>query len=169
MDDRWPSFATWYAGAYPRLAAALTVVGRDRELARDAAAEACARAWERWERVGAMNAPDGWTYRVGVNVLRRLQRRATVERRLLRRVGVTPEVAPADLDPRVWAAVRALPARQREAIVLRHSSTFSSDPGLSFIRPDAYSIMPPSYFHPPLVCHSTRGGSRGLTAVSSIP
>ena len=113
-------FGAWYGAVYPRLAAALTVVGRDRELARDAAAEACARALERWARVQAMNAPDAWTYRVGLNVLRRLQRRAALERRVLRRLDTAGERAPAELDPGLWAAVRALPLRQREAIVLRY-------------------------------------------------
>src|SRR5271166_4546479 len=56
----------------------------------------------------------------------------------------------------------AAASSSREAIVLRHSSAFSSDPGLSFIRPDAYPIMPPSYFHSPLACHRTRGRQRRL-------
>ena len=113
-------FALWYAEAYPRLAAALTVIGRDRELARDAAAEACARALEQWSRVRKMDAPGGWAYRVGVNVLRRLQRRAAMERRLLHRM--RPEVSsePVEIDPALWDAVRALPDRQREAIALRY-------------------------------------------------
>jgi RNA polymerase sigma-70 factor (ECF subfamily) len=113
-------FGEWYGTVYPRLAAALTVIGRDRELARDAAAEACARALERWERVRTMAAPDAWTFRVGLNVLRRLQRRAAVERRLLRRLHPTTDIAPAELEPGLWNAVRALPVRQREAIVLRY-------------------------------------------------
>jgi len=115
-----PDFGTWFQLAYPRLAAALTVFGRDRELARDAAAEACARALERWDRVGAMASPDGWAYRVGVNTLRRLHRRAAFERRLLRRLDHRTEVAPAEVDPALWQAVGALPARQREAVVLRY-------------------------------------------------
>ena len=113
-------FAAWYARTYPRLAAALTVFGRDRELARDAAAEACTRALERWDRVAVMASPDGWAYRVGVNALRRRQRRAALEHRLLRRLDRSSVVAPAELDPALWDAVRALPARQREAVVLRY-------------------------------------------------
>jgi RNA polymerase sigma-70 factor, ECF subfamily len=112
-------FGEWYADAYPRLAAALTVIGPDRELARDAAAEACARALERWNRVQTMASPDGWAYRVGVNVLRRLQRRAAIERRLLARQRPAP-VDPVEADPALWDAVRALPDRQREAIALRY-------------------------------------------------
>ena len=113
-------FGEWYADAYPRLVAALALIGHDRDLARDAGAEACARALERWDRVQAMSSPDGWAYRVGVNVLRRLYRRAAIERRLLARIRPESSIEPAELDPALWAAVRALPDRQREAIALRY-------------------------------------------------
>jgi RNA polymerase sigma-70 factor (ECF subfamily) len=113
-------FGEWYAAAYPRLAAALTLIGHDRELARDAAAEACARALERWNRVETMASPDGWAYRVGVNVLRRLSRRAALERRLLARLRPQASTDPVEVDPALWDAVRALPDRQREAIALRY-------------------------------------------------
>jgi RNA polymerase sigma factor (sigma-70 family) len=113
-------FGEWYRVVYPRLSAGLTVVGRDRELGRDAAAEACARALERWERVQSMAAPDAWTYRVGLNVLRRAQRRAAIERSLLRRNSRSTDVGPAELDPALWDAVRSLSSRQREAVVLRY-------------------------------------------------
>lgn len=113
-------FGEWYADAYPRLAAALALIAHDRELARDAAAEACARALERWNRVQAMASPDGWAYRVGVNGLRRLQRRAAIERRLLARVRTAVSTDPVEIDLALWDAVRALPERQREAIALRY-------------------------------------------------
>jgi RNA polymerase sigma factor (sigma-70 family) len=113
-------FGEWYADAYPRLVAALTLIGHDRELARDAAAEACARALERWERVQTMASPEGWVYRVGANVLHRLYRRAAIERRLLARTRPAAPIAPSELDPTLWDAVRRLPDRQREAIALRY-------------------------------------------------
>ena len=113
-------FGEWYAGAYPRLAAALTLIGPDREMARDAAAEACARALERWSRVQSMASPEGWAYRVGVNVLRRLYRRAAIERRILARLGPAVTTQPVEVDAALWDAVRALPDRQREAIALRY-------------------------------------------------
>lgn len=113
-------FGEWYADAYPRLAAALTLIARDREQARDAAAEACARALERWNRVQTMASPDGWAYRVGLNVLRRLHRRAAFEQRLLRRLRPEPSTDPVEINEALWSAVRALPERQREAIALRY-------------------------------------------------
>lgn len=111
------SFEDWYRGAHPRLVAALTVVARDPHLARDATDEAMVRALERWERVQEMASPDGWAYRVGVNVLRRRARRSALERRFTR---PTPPTAPPELHPEVWEAIRSLPDRQREAIALRY-------------------------------------------------
>jgi RNA polymerase sigma-70 factor (ECF subfamily) len=59
-----------------RLARALALALNHRELGRDAAAEAMARAWERWSTVGDYDNIAGWTYRVGLNWGRsRLRRR----------------------------------------------------------------------------------------------
>ena len=112
------AFDGWYRQEHPRVLALLTVASGDAELASDVTAEAFTRALERWDRVAAMDSPAAWTYRVAVNLLRRRLRRAAVEQRLWSRV-VEPE-RPAAVEPELWAAVRALPARQRTAIALRY-------------------------------------------------
>lgn len=59
-----------------RLAKALALALDNRELGRDAAAEAMARAWERWSTVSEYDNTAGWCYRVGLNWGRsRLRRR----------------------------------------------------------------------------------------------
>lgn len=90
----------------------------DVDLAREVADEALSRALERWDRVGEMESPGGWTYRVALNVLRRNKRRAALERRLLLRR--PPEVAVPAPAGEAWDAVRRLPERQRTAVVLRY-------------------------------------------------
>lgn len=112
------SFDRWYRAEHPRVLGLLTVVAGDADLAREATAEAFTRALERWERVGAMESPAAWTYRVGVNLLRRRMRRAAFERGLLPDPPRPP--APPAIDSGLWAAVRALPARQRTAVGLRY-------------------------------------------------
>lgn len=116
------SFEAWYRGYHPVLVAALTIVAGDPDAGSDAADEALVRALERWHRVGRMASPEGWTYRVGVNVLRRRARRRAIERRLLMRHDEV--VAPPDVPGAAWGAVGAavvsLPRRQREAIALRY-------------------------------------------------
>lgn len=112
------SFESWYRAEHPRLVTSLLLVCGDLSDAQDAADEALASALARWSRVGAMASPGGWTYRVAINVLRRRGRRRTLETRALRRVAHESHVpAPAG---EAWEAVRQLPARQREAVVLRY-------------------------------------------------
>ena len=70
------SFEAFCLADGERLAKALALALDDRELGRDAAAEALARAWERWSTVGDYDNIAGWTYRVGLNWGRsRLRRR----------------------------------------------------------------------------------------------
>lgn len=58
------SFTEFFADAEPRLKSALTArLGTERGI--EAAAEALAYGWEHWERVGAMENPVGYLYRVG--------------------------------------------------------------------------------------------------------
>ena len=49
------------------------------DLATDAAAEALAYGWEHWDRVGAMENPQGYLYRVARTAGRRLRRRPVAE------------------------------------------------------------------------------------------
>lgn len=115
-----PEFDRWYASTAPRLQASLTIVTGDPHAAADATAEAMARALERWRRVGTMDAPEAWTYRVAVNVWKRQQRRASLGRSLLRRtVPRSEHVTTAALPVEIRQLVDALPRRQREVLVLR--------------------------------------------------
>jgi RNA polymerase sigma-70 factor (ECF subfamily) len=111
-------FEDWYGDQYRRLFASLVVLSGDQEIAQDAAAEALARALQHWSRVRTMASPEGWVYRVAVNVIRRSARRRAFEKRLMRRLA-TDDVVPAPAGE-VWDLVRALPERQRTAVVLRY-------------------------------------------------
>lgn len=111
-------FEAWYQVQHRRLFASLLVLSGDREIAEDATDEALVRALQHWPRVRVMTSPEGWVYRVAVNVMRRSARRRAYERRLLQRMRVD-EVVPAPAGE-VWDLVRALPDRQRLAVVLRY-------------------------------------------------
>ena len=118
-------FAQWYAAEHKRLFSALLVLSGDRELAAEATDEALSRALQHWDRVVKMGSPEGWTYQVAVNVVRRIARRRALEHRLLRRVAPNPvAAAPAG---EVWDVVRGLPDRQRTAVVLRYVADLTED------------------------------------------
>ena len=118
-------FYSWYRAEHPRGQGLLTVMAGDVDVAREVTAEAFVRALERWERVGAMESPAAWTYRVGVNLLRRRLRRAAFERRLP--FEAPAPVSPASVEPELWDAVRSLPVRQRTAIALRYVCDLSQE------------------------------------------
>lgn len=112
------SFDSWYAREHPRLIATLLLSTGDVELAADGVDEAFTRALEKWDRVGMMESPTGWAFRVALNHARRTARRRMVEHRLfIKRAKDAPVPAPAG---EVWQVVSGLPPRQREVVVLRH-------------------------------------------------
>ncbi len=112
------SFEAWYRHSHAALFTSMLALTGDRDIAADATDEAFSRAWKNWDRVQAMASPEGWSYRVALNVVRTRARRRGVERRLLPKlVNRNTVSAPAG---EVWELVRELPPRQRIAVVLRY-------------------------------------------------
>ena len=115
-------FDEFYESHFDRVARALTLAGADRDLARDAAQEAFARALRHWRKVRDMDRPDGWVYVVAMNQLRDKWRRG--DRRRDR--AAEPDQSTVDNTSAVATrlsvrdAIAILPARQREAVVLRY-------------------------------------------------
>ena len=124
------SFEDWYDEVAVDLTGRIVAAVGDAAIGREAAAEALARAWERWPHVGAMASPEGWVHRTAVNLCRRSWRRRQLERRALARLGAgrteflpdtEPDVLvvghrPEDLTPHL----AALPPRMRQAVELRY-------------------------------------------------
>lgn len=118
-------FEEWYAREHGSLVRALAVIAGEVDVAGEVVAEAFSRAFERWDKVGGLSNPTGWVYRVAVNLLRRRWRRSALERRLLLRRAAPTPWAQAELVPELWAALAALPRRQREAVALRYVADLS--------------------------------------------
>jgi RNA polymerase sigma-70 factor, ECF subfamily len=113
-------FSEWYEAEYSRLVVLLALSTGSREVGEDAAAEAFARAYEKWDRVRRMETPTGWTYTVGLNAARKKLRRVALERSLLRRQKPAEfTTSPPDLSE-LREAVEELPDRQRTAVLLRY-------------------------------------------------
>lgn len=120
------SFDTWYEAHHPRLVRSLLLTcNGNGELAADAVDEAMARAFERWHRVGAMESPEAWTYRVAANHVKRVFRRRGGEQRALAGTVPLAEGFESPVPSPVWDAVRALKPRERDAITLRYVLGFS--------------------------------------------
>lgn len=114
------AFESWYRREHEAFVRALWSITGDREAARDLAAESFSRALERWDRVGIMASPGGWTWRVAINLSRRRHRRASLERAVLRGDRPDDVVLDDQRDLDLWQAVAALPRREREAVALRY-------------------------------------------------
>jgi RNA polymerase sigma-70 factor (sigma-E family) len=116
-------FAEFYRAAKDDCLRTVLVSVTDDDLAQDLVAEAFARAWARWPAVSAHPAPVAWVVRTALNL--------NVSRwRHRRREIAVPEPGPSGaqwqageqpgpVDPRIMAALRRLPARQREVVALR--------------------------------------------------
>ena len=115
------TFADLFAEEHPRLVAMVLAMTGDRGLAEDVAQEALARAYHRWDVVGAYDRPGAWVRRVAINLATSARRRRARELRALARVAsrpVEPVADPTDSDVAVWQVVRSLPRRQATALVL---------------------------------------------------
>src|SRR5262245_32712051 len=112
-------FEAFYEDTHSRLYTALCLVTGSRHEAEEVTQEAFVRVWERWDRVGGLDAPTGYLYRAAMNLVRSRYRRASLA--LRRTVGLAPRTddLTAVEDRLVVArALQSLTRDQRAAVVL---------------------------------------------------
>jgi RNA polymerase sigma factor (sigma-70 family) len=110
-----------------RLVAAMHLYTGEREPAYELAQEALARACRDWDKVGRMQAPGVWAYRVALNLARSQFRRRQAERRARARLALDRPEQAIDRDDVlvVREAIGRLASRQRAAVVLRYYAGMS--------------------------------------------
>nr|WP_239126429.1 sigma-70 family RNA polymerase sigma factor [Asanoa siamensis] len=124
-DGRTDTFDAFYAANFDRLVLQLYAYTADVSAAQDAVQEAFSRAWARWDRVAGYDEPAAWVRRVAMNVATNRWRRVQAARahaRFHRAESVPP---PSPDRAALARALRALPPRQRRAIVLFHIADLS--------------------------------------------
>lgn len=114
------AFEDFYRAQYPRIVRLLLASTGRLDLAEELAQDAFLSAHRHWPKVSGYDDPGGWLRRVALNGATSAWRRRSNESTASRRLGAAePSVAtiPAQ-DERVWAAVRRLPRRQAQVMVL---------------------------------------------------
>jgi RNA polymerase sigma factor (sigma-70 family) len=117
QDDT--EFAAFFQASWEPCVKAVAATTGDMLLAEEQVAEAFARAWMAWRKVSRHPARRAWVVRTALNAGATWWRRRARELPLIDHdvtVRATPETG---LDTAMLAALRRLPARQREVIVLR--------------------------------------------------
>lgn len=116
-----PAFERMYRAEYGSVLRAVYLLCGDRAMAEDATQEAFARALERWRRIEGRTWATGWVVTTALNVARRGLRR--------NRGPVVADKTATDPDELLdlRRAVRALPPRQQEAVVLHYLRDLSVD------------------------------------------
>ncbi|WP_338073241.1 RNA polymerase sigma factor [Kibdelosporangium phytohabitans] len=122
-------FDAFYTACFSRVRKALGALTHDTHAAEDATQEAFVRAKRHWPKLMAYDKPEAWVQRVAFQRLRRIQRS--------RRDQPTDESTVEHPDPgadladevaqreELYAAIRTLPRRRAEVIVLCHLRGYS--------------------------------------------
>lgn len=137
LNHRTPDFEEWYGEVADELTQRIAASVGDPVLGRELAAEAFARAFDRWGRVAKMDSPSGWVFRTAMNLSKRTWRRRAIERRAMAKLNTGladltaqplglfdpfGEVVSVDghFPEELTALVSDLPDRMRTAIQLRY-------------------------------------------------
>ena len=112
-------FAEFFAASWDPCLRAVAASTGSLTLAEDQVAEAFARAWASWPKVSRHPAPRAWIVRTALNAGASAWHRRNKETALTSDDIAAADSQAAGLDTAVLTALRRLPARQREVIVLR--------------------------------------------------
>jgi RNA polymerase sigma-70 factor, ECF subfamily len=123
-----PSFEEFFAAERARLFGALSVMTGNRAEAEEIMQDAFLAAWERWDRVAAMDDPVAYLYRTAMNRFRKRLRRASVAVRKVVDL-MTDDDALAVVESRDEATrvLGLLTPRERQAIVLTAYLGYSAE------------------------------------------
>jgi RNA polymerase sigma-70 factor, ECF subfamily len=124
-----PSFEEFYDATFRRLFTALCLVTGNRHEAEEIAQDAFVRVFERWDRVGTLEDPTGYVFRVSINVFRNRFRRASlgVRRGLSLAPEQTDDLAAVETRDELVRLLRPLNPQQRAAVLLTSILDYSAE------------------------------------------
>jgi len=124
-----PSFEEFYEANFRRVFTALCLVTGDRHESEEIAQDAFLRVLERWDRVGTLEDPTGYVFRVSMNLFRNRYRRASLG--LRRALSLAPsqreDLAAVETHDAVVRLLQGLDPRQRAAVLLTAILEYSAE------------------------------------------
>ncbi len=122
VPDDASSFEDFYRAEYRALLRLAWSLTGGRQPGEDLVQEAMLTVQRRWAVVRTYESPGGFARRVLLNSATSAARRKAAERRALGRVRSlrVPPAVDAPPDDELWSALRALPARQAQAVALHY-------------------------------------------------
>lgn len=117
-----PDFESFYRNEYRRVVGLAYTLSGSRIVAEDITQDAFLAAHRSWDRVGSYDKPEAWVRRVVANLSVSFFRTKAREAKALARLRPSETYLPRlpEPDEQFWKAVRALPARQAQAIALHY-------------------------------------------------
>jgi RNA polymerase sigma-70 factor (ECF subfamily) len=129
VGERVPSFEEFYEATFRRVFTALCLVTGNRHEAEEVAQDAFLRVFERWDRVGSLEDPTGYLFRVAMNVFRSRYRRASLglRRELLLAPAATDDLVAIETQDEVVRLLQGLDPKQRAAVLLTAILDYSTE------------------------------------------
>ena len=123
------SFEEFYEATFRRLFTALCLVIGNRHEAEEVAQEAFLRVYERWDRVGSLEDPTGYVFRVSMNVFRSRFRRASLGLRRILTLAPeeTDDLAAVETRDELVRLLHTLNPQQRAAVLLTSILDYSAE------------------------------------------
>jgi RNA polymerase sigma factor (sigma-70 family) len=124
-----PSFEEFYGANFRHLFTALCLVTGNRHEAEEITQDSFLRVYERWDRVGALDDPTAYLFRVSMNTFRNRYRRAMLglRRELLLAPEATDELAEIESHDEVVRLLLGLAPKQRAAVLLTAILEYSAE------------------------------------------
>jgi RNA polymerase sigma factor (sigma-70 family) len=128
LPDITASFEEFFDAERTRLFGALAVMSGNRAEAEEIMQDAFLKVWQRWDRVSAMDSPEGFLYRTALNAYRSHRRRAAVAvRKAIHLLPQDDALDAVDTRDQVARLLRSLTPREREAMVLTSILGYSAE------------------------------------------
>jgi RNA polymerase sigma-70 factor (ECF subfamily) len=116
-------FDSMFAAEYSAVLRTVFLICHDTHQAQDITQEAFVELLRHWDKVSRYERPGAWVRRVAIRKLHKTMRRDVRRRAAEGSLDPPATLEPADVD--VLRAVRALPLRQRTAVVLHYFEDLS--------------------------------------------